>query len=92
MRTTETISEKLLTVEDVKQLIDHAKTTRDKLLVKVMFGLGLRVSETVNLKWSNFRVDDELVNLSIVGKGSKQRTILVIPSLWDELQELRQEG
>ena len=88
----ETISEKLLTIEDVNKLIDHAQTTRDKLLVKVMFGLGLRVSETVNLKWSNFRVDDDLVNLSIVGKGSKQRTILVIPSLWEELQELRQEG
>lgn len=88
----ETISEKLLTVKDVKQLIDHALTTRDKLLVKVMFGLGLRVSETVNLKWSNFRVSDEVVNVSLIGKGSKQRTILVIRNLWEELQELKQDG
>lgn len=88
----ETISEKLLTVKDVKQLIDHALTTRDKLLVKVMFGLGLRVSETVNLKWSNFRVSDEVVNVSLIGKGSKQRTILVIRNLWEELQQLKQDG
>ena len=88
----DTISQKLLTVDDVKRLISQAKTTRDKLLIKIMFGLGLRVSEAVNLKWSNFRFDGDLVNLSIVGKGSKQRTILVIATLWEELQQLRQEG
>ncbi len=87
----DTISQKLLTVKDIQKLITHAKTTRDKLLIKIMFGLGLRVSEAVNLKWSNFIVDDELVNLSIVGKGSKQRTISVIPELWIELQQLKKD-
>lgn len=56
-----------------------------------MFGLGLRVSEAINLRWGNFSVDGEKVNLTIVGKGNRQRTVLVIPSLWQELQELRKE-
>jgi len=86
------ISQKLLTVEDVKKLIEYADKIRDKLLIKVMFGLGLRVSEAVNLKWSNFRDSNGIVNLSVMGKGRKQRTVLVIPSLWQELQQLRCEG
>lgn len=88
----DTISEKLITVDDVKKLIDNAKNMRDKLLVKMMFGLGLRVSETCNLKWSDFSVNEGVVNLSVIGKGSKQRTVLVIPSLWNELQELKRDG
>ena len=86
------ISQKLLTVEEVKRLMDNANSIRDKLLVKLMFGLGLRVSETCNLKWSNFKVSDGVVNLSVMGKGSKQRTVLVIPSLWQELQQLKRDG
>jgi len=86
------ISQKLLTVEDVKKLIENADKIRDKLLIKVMFGLGLRVSETCNLKWTNFRESNGVVNLSVMGKGSKQRTVLVIPNLWQELQQLRVEG
>jgi integrase/recombinase XerD len=86
------ISQKLLTVKEVKRLMDNANSIRDKLLVKLMFGLGLRVSEAVNLKWSNFKVSDGVVNLSVIGKGSKQRTVLVIPSLWQELQQLKRDG
>jgi integrase/recombinase XerD len=88
----DTISEKLVTIDDVKELIDNALSIRDKLLVKVMFGLGLRVSEAVNLKWSNFSVNDGVVNLNVIGKGNKQRTVLVIPSLWNEIQLLKREN
>ncbi|MTF40383.1 tyrosine-type recombinase/integrase [Cyanobacterium aponinum] len=92
LRVNDNISQKLLTVDDVKRLMSHTTGIRDKLLIKVMFGLGLRVSEAINLQWANFSVDGEKVNLTIVGKGNRQRTVLVIPSLWQELQELRKEG
>ncbi|WP_446684858.1 tyrosine-type recombinase/integrase (plasmid) [Cyanobacterium sp. IPPAS B-1200] len=86
------ISQKLLSIDDVKRLMSHTDNLRDKLLIRVMFGLGLRVSEAINLTWANFSIDDEKVNLTIVGKGNKPRTVLVNPSLWQELQGLRKEG
>lgn len=86
------ISQKLLSVEDVKGLMSHTEKVRDRLLIKIMFGLGLRVSEAINLTWANFSIDDGKVNLTIVGKGNKPRTVLVIPNLWQELQELRKDG
>jgi integrase/recombinase XerD len=88
----DTISEKLITVDDVRNLVQNARTIRDKLLVKVMFGLGLRVSEAVNLKWSDFSVNDGVVNLNVIGKGNKRRTVLVTSLLWRELQQLKREG
>jgi integrase/recombinase XerD len=39
----------------------------------VLFSCGLRVSELVNLKWSNVYVDERF--LRIMGKGSKERLV-----------------
>lgn len=87
----DTISQKLLTALDVKRLMNHTNSLRDRLLIRVMFGLGLRVSEALNLMWVDFSVDDGQVNLTVVGKGNKQRTVLVNPDIWEELQGLRKE-
>lgn len=88
----DTISQKLLSGDDVKRLMNHTNSIRDRLLIRVMFGVGLRVSEAINLTWANFSIDDGRVNLTVVGKGNKQRTVLVRSSIWQELQELRKEG
>lgn len=88
----DTISQKLLSGDDVKLLMDNTDNVRDRLLIRVMFGVGLRVSEAINLTWANFSIDDGRVNLTVVGKGSKQRTVLVRSNIWLELQELRKEG
>ncbi|AUC62490.1 integrase/recombinase XerD (plasmid) [Cyanobacterium sp. HL-69] len=88
----DTISQKLLSGDDVKLLMDNTNSIRDRLLIRVMFGVGLRVSEAINLTWANFSIDDGRVNLTVVGKGNKQRTVLVRSSIWQELQELRKEG
>lgn len=41
-----------------------------------MYGLGLRVSELCNIKYSDINFDDNIVR--VIGKGSKER-ILPIP-------------
>lgn len=39
------------------------------------------------------QIDDrfDYGEVRVIGKGNRQRTVLVIPSLWQELQELRKE-
>ena len=46
-KTKEALAEKILTVEDVKRLIDSCNTHRDALMLSLMYGCGLRVSEVV---------------------------------------------
>lgn len=46
---------------------------RNRVIVEVLYGCGLRVSELVNLRLSNIYADDEC--LLVTGKGDKQRWV-----------------
>ena len=46
---------------------------RDYVMIEVLYGCGLRVSELVNLKLSNIYAEEEY--LQIFGKGSKERWV-----------------
>ena len=64
------ISTKLLTLDDVKLLVEGAKNERDRLMIKLLFGLGLRVSELVKIRWDDFYVlGSGEVKVRIIGKG-----------------------
>ncbi|MGN0190131.1 MAG: tyrosine recombinase [Candidatus Cryptobacteroides sp.] len=68
----------VLSVEEVERLIEAAGSnvvsgTRDRAILETMYGLGLRVSETVSLKISNIFFEDGYV--SVIGKGDKQRIV-----------------
>ena len=49
--------------------------TRNYVIVEVLYGCGLRVSELVNLKMSNIYDDEQC--LKIIGKGDKERWVPV---------------
>ncbi|MBR6330829.1 MAG: tyrosine recombinase [Bacteroidales bacterium] len=46
---------------------------RNRVIVEVLYGCGLRVSELVNLHLSNIYADEEF--LLVIGKGDKQRWV-----------------
>lgn len=46
---------------------------RNRAILEVLYGCGLRVSELVDLKLSNIYFDDEY--LQVVGKGNKERLV-----------------
>ena len=50
---------------------------RNYVIVEVLYGCGLRVSELVNLKLSNVYADEQY--LQIIGKGNKERWVPINP-------------
>ena len=46
---------------------------RNKAIIEVLYGCGLRVSELINLKISNLFEDSEFIK--VVGKGNKERIV-----------------
>ncbi len=70
---------KTLSVEDVDQLLDIQLNTpfdyRNKAMLELMYGCGLRVSELVNLEIND--IDQTNCLIRILGKGSKERDIPV---------------
>ena len=68
----------VLSVEEVSLIIDKVDTSswqgkRDKALLEILYGCGLRVSEAVGLKISGLYFEDGFVR--IIGKGNKERIV-----------------
>jgi len=72
------LAKRIMTPAEVALLIRAACSRRDRILIEVAYAGGLRVSELVNLCWSDVlpREKDQ-VQLSIVGKGEKTRRVLL---------------
>lgn len=82
------LNERILDESDIKRLIMAANPGRDRTLLKLVYILGLRVSEVVGLNWSDFREGNKGVMVTIFGKGSKTRTLVINFSLWQEIKQL----
>ncbi len=74
---------KALTFDEVETLLNAPDLQtiigiRDKALLEILYGCGLRISEAVNLTIDNFRVDEDGISvLQVMGKGSKERIVPV---------------
>ena len=77
--------------DEIKKMVDGANSLRDKLIIKMMYFLGLRVSEALRLTWSDFYGDGESVKVFISGKGNKERSLIVPNQLYQELLGLKSE-
>jgi len=69
---------KYLSKDEVVDLInapDMGKNTgiRDRAILELMYATGLRVSETIGLKFENIFLEDNF--LRVMGKGSKERVV-----------------
>lgn len=79
-----------LTEKQVWKLIDTCDDLRNRVLMKTLYALGLRISEACNLNWGDFHIDSRgKVLVSVLGKANKRRTLVVPRALWCELEELR---
>jgi len=68
----------VLSVEEVEAIIDSTDSNswnglRDRAILEVLYGCGLRVSEAATLQLSDLFFDDGFVR--VVGKGDKQRIV-----------------
>lgn len=81
-------------VEDVKMDVlldsDHSfddsfAGKRDRLVVELLFGTGMRLTELINLKETDVNVYDS--SIKVLGKRSKERIIPVHKILLDEVRD-----
>ena len=68
----------VLSVEEVEALLESVDLRkpfgkRDRAILEVLYGCGLRVSEAAGLRLSHVHLDDGFVD--VIGKGDKQRLV-----------------
>lgn len=85
---------KAIEVSDVEHMHDAIKeidatepwiAARDWALVLLIFGCGLRISEALSLK--NIDIVNRPDSLRILGKGSKERIVPILPAVLDAIDK-----
>ena len=75
----------LLDSSELEQMINMAKNERDKLILKILYGTGIRVSELSLLRKSNIKLK-KLYGVVRKGKGNKDRRFLFNRGLAEDIK------
>lgn len=81
----------ILTIEEIKKIIESVNNPKHKLIIKLIYGTGLRVSEIVNLKKENINFVEKLIHIKL-GKGKKDRFVKLPESILEELENFSKIG
>jgi integrase/recombinase XerD len=86
------LAERILPEANVQKMIALTTNRRDHVMLRVMYGSGVRVSEICGLKWRNLQENTGSGQITVIGKGEKTRSIVLPAGLWTDLQSLRGEA
>ncbi len=85
----EKLTERILDEADVIKMIALERMPRNKAMLLTFYAGGFRVAELCSLKWCDLHCRDQAGQITVFGKGSKTRTVLMPSSVWNALQALR---
>ncbi|MBD2773338.1 tyrosine-type recombinase/integrase [Iningainema sp. BLCCT55] len=89
-KTPDTLNERLLSESEVTRLIwNGEENPRNRAILRLLYGAGLRVSELCALKWKDCTPRGDSGQVTVMGKGGKVRSVLLPKSIWSELVQLR---
>jgi integrase/recombinase XerD len=75
----------VLTVDEVRRLLSSVENVRHRLLLELLYGCGLRVSEGVGLKREQVNFEEGLITVR-EGKGRKDRYVTLPVSIKPKLK------
>lgn len=64
---------KVISISEIEEILNHNLSTTEKVVVELLYGCGLRVSELVNLTLTSYDLKNRY--LQCRGKGSKERIV-----------------
>lgn len=85
------LNERILSELEVATMIALETDPRNRLILRLLYSGGLRVSELSTLTWKDLKERGESGQVTVFGKGRKTRTVLLKQDIWDELVKLRGE-
>ena len=86
------LAQRILEESEVARLIEAASEGRNRVLLKLLYVSGIRVSEVCGLRWYDAMPRAEGGQITVFGKGGKTRTVLLKPKVWQQLQSLKGEA
>jgi len=81
----------ILTVQEIRKIVEATNNPKHKLIIKLLYGTGLRISEIVNLNKSEINFEENLIKVRL-GKGKKDRFVKLPKSIFEELKSFSKIG
>ncbi len=75
----------ILTPEEVRKMINSLDNVKHKLILKLLYGCGLRVGEIIHLGKRDINFEERLIHVKLA-KGRKDRFVKIPESLINELR------
>jgi integrase/recombinase XerD len=88
----DSLAQRILDESEVAKLVDAAPEGRDRVLLKLLYVSGVRVSELCGLKWCDAIPRTEGGQITVFGKRGKTRTVLLKPKSWTQLLAIRSDA
>ncbi|MCX9012296.1 MAG: tyrosine-type recombinase/integrase [Candidatus Methanoperedens sp.] len=81
----------VLTRKEIRDLLDNTENPKHRLLIELLYSTGLRLSECVNLKYSDLDLN-EGIGWVRMGKGAKDRIFIISGMFRRDLLEYREKS
>ena len=88
----DSLAQRILEESSVARLIEAAREGRDRVLLKLLYVSGVRVSELCGLRWCDALPRQEGGQITVFGKGGKTRTVLLKPKMWQQVLAIKGEA
>jgi len=86
------LAERILNEPDVLRMIALEPKIRNRVLLTLLYGAGLRISEACGLRWRDLTARDKAGQAAVFGKGGKTRVVLLSANTWRLVTELQGQG
>jgi integrase/recombinase XerD len=86
------LAQRILEESEVARLIEAAPEGRNRVLLKLLYVSGVRVSEICGLRWCDALARQQGGQITVFGKGGKTRTVLLKPRVWQQLLSIKGEA
>lgn len=80
----------VLSQEEIQKMFSVCANTKHRVVLALLYSVGLRISELINLKWKDIDRSRMVINI-IQAKGNKDRQVPLSPSLIPLLEKYYRE-
>jgi site-specific recombinase XerD len=87
-----TLAARILSEAETHRMLALETNARNRALLTLLYGGGLRISEACGLTWRDLTERGDAGQATIYGKGGKTRVVLVSPNTWRHLVGLRRDA
>jgi integrase/recombinase XerD len=81
----------VLSRTEIKNLLEKTENIKHRLIIELLYSTGLRLSECINLKYSDLDLNDGIGWVRL-GKGSKDRIFIISEIFKKDLQDYKEKN